>query len=48
MVELKEGNVLVTEKFFLTNLSVNSNYLAANALINSYIACDAAMPVIWA
>ena len=33
---------------FLPNLSVSANYFAANALINSYIACDAAMPVIWA
>ena len=46
MVELSKGYVMDTDKFFLTNLSVNANYFAANALINSYIACDAAMPVI--
>ena len=48
MVELNKGNVLNTGEFFLINLSVNADYFAANALINSYITCDAAMPVIWA
>ncbi|CAB5022293.1 unannotated protein [freshwater metagenome] len=48
MVKRQAGNVMDTDGFFLPNLSVDANYLAANALINSYITCDAAMPVIWA
>jgi hypothetical protein len=44
----QEGLCLGYRRVFLINLSVNADYFAANALINSYITCDAAMPVIWA
>lgn len=48
MVRRPSADVIDTGEFFLPNLSVAADYFAANALINSYIACDAAMPVIWA
>jgi hypothetical protein len=42
------GLCLGYQRVFLPKLSVITDYFAANALISSYMTCDAAMPVIWA